>query len=240
MDLPDFIRARPSARLPFPEDAVTTHVLPSRQGLLVIFDIREGIELPPHRHGAQWGTVLSGWLDLTIAGETRRYAPGMCYSIPAGVEHAARLPAGAMVLDLFEEPDRYDLRDAADVTEPEVAEWLAAYGRAWEAGDAEGVLSLFASDAAYFETPFDPPMVGHAAIRHYWQEGAREGQRGVRFAHALWAVRGTEAVAHWSASFTRAATGAPVRLDGAFRLVFARGADGRPLCTELREWWHAG
>lgn len=45
--------------------------------------------------------------------------------------------------------------------------WLDAYGRAWEQGNAAAVVALFAPDAAYYETPCDPPMSGHNAIRDY-------------------------------------------------------------------------
>jgi ketosteroid isomerase-like protein len=124
------------------------------------------------------------------------------------------------------------------LTASEAEAWLAAYGRAWADGDADAVLRLFTPHAEYRETPFDPPMVGHAAIRRYWQEGAAEGQHDVRFGFTLWSVQGAEAYAHWTASFTRAATGEPVRLDGAFALAFARAPEGTPLCTTLREWWH--
>jgi quercetin dioxygenase-like cupin family protein len=110
MDLPDFIRNLPPVDLPFPDSAVSTHALPSPHGLLVFFEFHRDFDIPPHAHGAQWGTVLEGWVELTIAGETRRYTPGMSYAIPAGVEHAVRLPAGAKAIDLFAEPDRYRLR----------------------------------------------------------------------------------------------------------------------------------
>jgi ketosteroid isomerase-like protein len=124
------------------------------------------------------------------------------------------------------------------LTTSEAEAWLDAYGRAWADGDADALLSLFTPHAEYRETPFGPPMVGHAAIRRYWQAGAAEGQRDVRFGFTLWAVQGTEAFAHWTASFTRAATGEPVRIDGAFALAFVRDAEGTPLCATLREWWH--
>ena len=68
------------------------------------------VDLPPHSHKAQWGTVIKGWLELTMDGKTHRYLPGESYSIPSGTVHSAKGPAGAIVFDLFEEPDRYALR----------------------------------------------------------------------------------------------------------------------------------
>ena len=67
-------------------------------------------DLPPHAHKAQWGTVIEGEAELTIAGETRVYRPGETYNIPDGAEHSARLKAGTQVIDVFEEADRYPLK----------------------------------------------------------------------------------------------------------------------------------
>jgi uncharacterized protein (TIGR02246 family) len=111
--------------------------------------------------------------------------------------------------------------------------WLDVYGRAWEQGDAAAVTSLFARDAAYHETPFDPPMIGREAIRAYWQAGAGDAQRDVVFDYTILSA-GDPAVAHWTASFTRAPSGAAVRLDGVLTVRF----DGDGRCVEFREWWH--
>lgn len=110
MDLPDFIRAMPGLDIPFPAETVTSHAVASEAGLVVFFEFHKGMDLPPHAHGAQWGTVLAGEIELTIGGETRTYRPGESYSIPAGVTHGARIPAGTRVIDVFEEPDRYPLK----------------------------------------------------------------------------------------------------------------------------------
>jgi ketosteroid isomerase-like protein len=67
---------------------------------------------------------------------------------------------------------------------------LDVYGCAWEQGDVEAVRSLFAPDAAYYEIPFDPPMVGLDAITAYWQEGAASAQKDVRFSHRILGVSG--------------------------------------------------
>lgn len=116
----------------------------------------------------------------------------------------------------------------------EFNQWLAAYGRAWETGDSAAVVALFAPDAAYYETPFDPPMVGLAAIETYWREGAGLAQRDVAFGFDVVAIRGNRGLSHWTASFVRVPSGVRVRLDGILSARF--DADGR--CVEFREWWH--
>lgn len=110
MPLPSFLDALPALDLPFPDDVVTTNVIRSDGALMVIFRVHQDLELPPHSHKGQWGTVLEGSLELTMNGETRTYTPGENYDIPSGTEHAAKVPAGSVVLDIFEEPDRYPLR----------------------------------------------------------------------------------------------------------------------------------
>jgi quercetin dioxygenase-like cupin family protein len=110
MPFPDFFRTFPGLDVPFPEDQVQISALRSDQGLVAFFTFHRDLTLPPHSHGAQWGTVVEGEIVLTIGGETRTYRPGDSYSIPAGVEHGARIRAGTRVIDVFAEPDRYRLK----------------------------------------------------------------------------------------------------------------------------------
>lgn len=110
MQLPEFIRSFPSIDVPFPEDVVRSHAVQSEAGLVVFFDFLKDVVLPPHSHLAQWGTVLSGEIEFTIAGETRTLGPGEIYDIPSGAEHSAIIKAGTKVIDVFEEPNRYPLK----------------------------------------------------------------------------------------------------------------------------------
>lgn len=96
--------------LPLPEAAVSTSAMRTEDGLAVFFTVHQDIALPPQSHGDQWDTVLAGELALTREGETRVYRPGESYFIPAGQEHAASVPAGSVILDIFAEPDRYPLK----------------------------------------------------------------------------------------------------------------------------------
>src|SRR5437773_2548695 len=45
-----------------------------------------------------------------------------------------------------------------------------AFGRGWERGDPEEILSVFTADAVFLETPFSDKETGHAAIRRYWTD----------------------------------------------------------------------
>ena len=110
MKLPDFLMALPSLDVPFPSDVVESRAMQTDEALLVFFNFHKDFELPPHSHKAQWGTVLQGEIVLTIDDETRQYGPGDSYDIPTGVEHSGQIRAGSIVIDVFEEPDRYPLK----------------------------------------------------------------------------------------------------------------------------------
>lgn len=110
MQLPKFITGLPGIDAPFPATIVQTNALKSDHALQVFFQIHQDFELPAHSHGAQWGTVLEGQIELTIDGETRTYRPGESYNIPAGAVHSGKIPAGTKLIDIFEEPERYKLK----------------------------------------------------------------------------------------------------------------------------------
>ncbi|NPV67824.1 MAG: cupin domain-containing protein [Anaerolineae bacterium] len=108
MEFPELITRLPLADVPFP--GVDGHMLRSADGLVVFFHFRVATTVPPHAHGAQWGTVVDGTLELTIGGETRLYRPGDSYTIRAGELHSAHIPAGTKLVEFFAEPDRYRAR----------------------------------------------------------------------------------------------------------------------------------
>ncbi|WP_428648662.1 cupin domain-containing protein [Roseibium sp.] len=110
MQFPDFIRNFPKLDIPFPEDVVRAYAIRSDAGLVIFFDFLKDMELPPHSHLAQWGTVVSGEIELTIEGEVRKLGPGDPYDIPSGAVHSALIKAGSKVIDVFEEADRYPLK----------------------------------------------------------------------------------------------------------------------------------
>lgn len=100
-----WIQSLPEVNIPF--DGLDGRLLASPHGQAVFFRAEEEVEVPPHSHGAQWGIVVTGKLELTIGGETGIYEPGDTYDIGAGEEHSARLEAGSCVIDVFQDPDRY-------------------------------------------------------------------------------------------------------------------------------------
>jgi quercetin dioxygenase-like cupin family protein len=107
---PEIIRNLPEAEIPIA--GVRGHLMQSEHGQLVFFDISETAEVPPHTHGAQWGVVLDGEMELTIGDETRLYRKGDTYLIPAGVTHSATFKTRCKILDLFADKDRYKVKSS--------------------------------------------------------------------------------------------------------------------------------
>ncbi len=68
-----------------------------------VVDLAANSVVPLHKHlHEQVGTVVSGKLELTIAGERRWLEPGAAYVIPGGVEHGGGTgDTPARVVDVF-------------------------------------------------------------------------------------------------------------------------------------------
>ena len=105
-----FMDSFPSLDVPIPESTVTTKAIASDAGLVVFFTFHEDFELPPHSHKGQWGTVVSGQIELTMDGTTKTYGPGESYDIPSGTVHSVKVKSGTQAIDVFEEHDRYGLK----------------------------------------------------------------------------------------------------------------------------------
>jgi quercetin dioxygenase-like cupin family protein len=104
MNFPDFIKALPRPDSPVRMDA---RIIPNRHCLPMFYEIDEDVEVPEHAHGAQWGVVLDGEMEMVIGGDACTYRPGDTYYVPPGVSHITRIKAGYRGIDVFADPDRY-------------------------------------------------------------------------------------------------------------------------------------
>ena len=102
---PEMIRQLPNANIPFA--GVHGKLFQGTDHQLVFFEIEAIGEVAQHMHGAQWGVVFSGEMDLTIDGNTTTYTAGDRYFIPAGVLHSACFKKKTFLMDFFEDVDRY-------------------------------------------------------------------------------------------------------------------------------------
>lgn len=100
MGWPPFVAEWPLADMK-PEGLVG-RVLSGDEGWVVFMVAERDVHVPLHRHGAQWGIVLHGEMELRIADETRVYRSGDAHFIPAGVDHEATIRAGWQGVYVFE------------------------------------------------------------------------------------------------------------------------------------------
>jgi quercetin dioxygenase-like cupin family protein len=106
---PGFIRALPAPDSPL--EGLRAWLLGNDRALTMFYELPDGVEVPEHAHGAQWGVVLEGTVEFTIGGETRTYGRGDTYFVPDGVAHRAVLSPGYVGIDVFADADRYRARD---------------------------------------------------------------------------------------------------------------------------------
>lgn len=102
---PEVFRKLPEADVAFA--GVNVRLLQGPTACAIFLEAKEDTAVPEHSHGAQWGMVVDGEIQLTIGGEARARRKGDEYFIPAGVPHAALLKKGARVIDFFDDPNRY-------------------------------------------------------------------------------------------------------------------------------------
>jgi SnoaL-like protein len=94
-----------------------------------------------------------------------------------------------------------------------VANWLAAYERAWRSAGTDALATVFTNDAVYRQGPYDEPVIGLPAIGRMW-ERERSGPDEV---------------------FTMAADTVAVDEDTA--VVRVEVTYGDPLDSEFRDLW---
>jgi quercetin dioxygenase-like cupin family protein len=89
---------------------VTAKITSGERVMLFLVTLAPNAVVPEHAHPhEQMGMMVSGTMELTIAGETRTLAGNAIYHVPGGVLHKAVAgPEGALALDAFSPPrDEY-------------------------------------------------------------------------------------------------------------------------------------
>ena len=105
---PDMIEHLPEIDINL--EGVLGRLLQAGDKQIVFFDLEPIGRIPPHSHGAQWGIVLSGEIEMRIDASTRVLRKGDSYYIPAGVEHEVRALMPSQAMDMFDEPARYKVK----------------------------------------------------------------------------------------------------------------------------------
>ena len=114
---------------------------------------------------------------------------------------------------------------------PQAFDLLEAYTKARKGYDGDAFVELFADEAQLVLDPFEPPLVGHNALRAYLLEAA-DAERYYDLAIERHWVSGETVLAAWHASWNRVGDDAKVRQAGF--LSAEVGEDGR--IGRLRLW----
>jgi quercetin dioxygenase-like cupin family protein len=102
---PETITSLPEADIPF--EGVKGWLSQSENHQIVFFEIEAIGGVAEHKHGAQWGTVFEGEMELNIGGEIKCYKKGDSYFIPEGVLHSASFKKKTWLMDFFADKNRY-------------------------------------------------------------------------------------------------------------------------------------
>jgi nuclear transport factor 2 (NTF2) superfamily protein len=119
------------------------------------------------------------------------------------------------------------------MTHEQVAQWLAAYSKAWESYDPQAIGDLFSADAAYYYHPYDEPTRGREAIVASWLEN-RDPEGRYKGEYRPFAVEGNRAAAQGESRYF-AEDGKT--LEREYHNLFLLTFDDKGRCSEFREWY---
>jgi ketosteroid isomerase-like protein len=106
------------------------------------------------------------------------------------------------------------------------------FGQGWSRGDVDLLMSIYATDVIFLETPFSQPMRGSEAVRRYWLEVPLH-QSEINFSFGEIFTAGPWFGTEFKCVFRRKRTGEWVDARGA---IFCE-TDGEKI-TEMRMYWH--
>jgi len=102
---PGLIARHPEAQIPV--EGVKSHLIQAGDQQFVFMHFDRDATVPEHFHEAQWGVILDGEMEITIAGVSRTLTRGDTYFIEKGQRHSAKIKKGFTDLTLFDQADRY-------------------------------------------------------------------------------------------------------------------------------------
>ena len=109
---------------------------------------------------------------------------------------------------------------------------IDTFGKGWTHGAVDQMMSVYAPDAVFIETPFSAPLSGADAIRSYWAE-MPYNQSEVTFTAGEIYAAGPWFSTEFKCVFRRRRTGEWVDARGA---IFCETAG--ELISEMRMYWH--
>jgi ketosteroid isomerase-like protein len=109
---------------------------------------------------------------------------------------------------------------------------IDTFGRGWSKAKIDVLMSVFADDAVFIETPFSSPLRGREAVLSYWKDVPYH-QTEIAFSSGEIFAAGPWFSAEFRVVFRRRRTGEWVEARGA---IFCETAGD--LITEMRMYWH--
>ena len=109
---------------------------------------------------------------------------------------------------------------------------IDTFGKGWARGSVDLMMSVYAADAVFIETPFSAPLTGADAIRGYWAE-MPYNQSEVTFSAGEIYAAGPWFSTEFKCVFRRRRTGDWVDARGA---IFCETTG--ELVSEMRMYWH--
>ncbi len=109
---------------------------------------------------------------------------------------------------------------------------IEVFGEGWSRGNVDLLMSVFADDPVFVETPFSEPLHGPEAVRRYWLEVPLH-QSEVTFSSGEIYAAGPWFSTEFKCEFRRRRTGEWVDARGA---IFCETVGDK--ITEMRMYWH--
>jgi ketosteroid isomerase-like protein len=127
---------------------------------------------------------------------------------------------------------RMAAEELTDVTRSLGRSLIDSFGNGWSKGNLDLLMSVYAPDAVFIETPFSQPIQGVDEVRRYWSE-VPYTQSEISFSSGEIYAAGPWFSTEFKCVFRRRRTGEWVEARGA---IFCE-TDGSRI-TEMRMYWH--
>jgi hypothetical protein len=111
---------------------------------------------------------------------------------------------------------------------------LKTYEEAWVEQDTGKILSIFHKSGSYHEYLLKKPMMGHKAIRDYWQSKVVEEQSDIKFKLLSHYICKDTLIAEWDATFYSRILNARCHI---VEVAIMKIKDDK--IQSLREYWHS-
>lgn len=102
---PDPIKNLPQVDMPYAN--YEAYLSQGENHQIIFMRFGEDVDLPEHSHECQWGIVLEGKIELTVAGQKNTYTQGDRFFIEKNVKHSGKIFAGYADMTFFGQKDRY-------------------------------------------------------------------------------------------------------------------------------------